>query len=37
LRHGAFVAPLGILQTLQLQFHLNDLVSKARVTPQQQR
>ena len=37
LRHGAFVAPLGVLQTLRLQFRLNDLVSKARGTPQQQR
>ena len=36
-RHGAFVAPLGILQTLRLQFRLNNLVSKARGTPQQQR
>jgi len=37
LHHGAFVAPLGVLQTLRLQFRLNDLVSKARGTPQQQR
>jgi len=29
LRHGAMVAPLGTLQTLRLQFFLNDIVSKA--------
>ena len=29
LRHGAMVAPLGALQTLRLQFFLNDIVSKA--------
>ena len=34
LRHGAFVAPLGVLQTLRLQFILNDVVSKARGAPQ---
>jgi len=29
LRHGALVAPLGVLQTLRLQLFLNNIVSKA--------
>jgi len=29
LQHGAMLAPLGALQTLRLQFFLNDIVSKA--------
>jgi len=33
LRHGAMVAPLGALQTLRLQFFLNDIVSKAPAHP----
>jgi len=34
LHHGAFVAPLGVLQTLCMQFILNDVVSKAGRAPQ---
>jgi len=37
LRHGAFVAPLGALQTLRMQFILNDVVSKAGRAPQRLR
>jgi len=35
--HGAFVAPLGVLQTLHMQFILNDVVSKAGRAPQRLR
>jgi len=37
LRHGAFVAPLGVLQTLRMQFILKDISSKAGRAPQRLR